>query len=226
MTNLKAILFDLHGTVAYLKNQVTETELSEYFFSRGYEISPQQLRAAWAFVTFIDYPKYGYKDWRSFFSRILWRLKAKVDNETLNALVNMLESKPYRLYLDAAEAIPTAKLHCFKTAIVTTIARFQFKEAIRPIKEHIDFIMTGYEAGCDKSNPKMYLKVLDILNVKPHEAFMIGDDMQLDILLPRRLGINAILLDRKGENKDKSVDAFVYNLNQAMETIISKYARS
>ena len=127
---------------------------------------------------------------------------------------------------DAAEAIPTAKMHSFKTAIVTTIVRFQFKQAIQPIKEHIDFIMTGYEAGCDKSNPKMYLKVLDVLNVKPQEAIMIGDDVQLDIQLPRRLGINAILLERKGESKDKFVDAFVYNLYQAMETIISKFAKS
>lgn len=226
LTSVKAVLFDLHGTVAYLKDRVTETELSEYFFGRGYEISPQQLRAAWAFVAFIDYPKYGYKNWRSFFTRILWRLKAKVDNETLNSVVTMLEGKPYELYPDAAEAIPTAKMHGFKTTIVTTIARFQFKQAIQPIKEHIDFIMTGYEAGCDKSNPKMYLKVLDVLNVKPQEAIMVGDDVQLDILLPRRLGINAILLDRKGESKDKSVDAFVYDLNQAMETIISKYAKS
>lgn len=226
MINVRAVLFDLHGTVAYLKDRVTETELSEYFFGRGYEISPQQLRAAWAFVAFIDYPKYGYRDWHSFFARILWRLKAKVDDETLNAIVNMLENKPYELYSDAAEAIPTAKTHGFKTAIVTTIACFQFKEAIQPIKEYIDFIMTGYEAGCDKSNPRMYLKVLDVLNVKPQEAIMIGDDVQLDILLPKRLGINAMLLDRKGENKDKSVDASVYNLNQAMETIISKFVRS
>jgi hypothetical protein len=62
--------------------------------------------------------------------------------------------------------------------------------------------------------------------MKPHQAIMIGDDMQLYIRLPKRLGVEATLLDSKCENKNESVDAFVYNLNQAMETIISKFARS
>ncbi|MCJ7423621.1 hypothetical protein MUP01_05055 [Candidatus Bathyarchaeota archaeon] len=55
-----------------------------------------------------------------------------------------------------------AKKSGFKTAIVTTIARFKFEKAIQPISKHIDFVMTGYEAGCDKSNPKMYLRVLEV----------------------------------------------------------------
>lgn len=226
MARLKAVMFDLHGTVAYAEDRVTEAEISEYLFSKGYEVSPQQLRAAWAFVAFIDYPKHGYRSWKSYLSRIFWRLKAKIDKEAFEGVIRLLESKPYRLYPDAAEAIPLAKKSGFKTAIVTTIAHFQFDEAIRPIKRYIDFVMTGYEAGCDKSNPRMYLRVLEILNVKPQEAIMIGDNTEIDILLPRRLGINTLLLDRKGEDKGQSVDAFVYDLNQAMETIIKQYGRS
>jgi putative hydrolase of the HAD superfamily len=82
--------------------------------------------------------------------------------------------------------------------------------------------MTGYEAGCDKSNPRMYKKVLEILGVKPQEAVMIGDDMQLDVFLPKRLGINVILLDRERKipSDGRLVDASVYDLNEAMETII------
>jgi len=55
---------------------------------------------------------------------------------------------------------------------------------------------------------------------------MIGDYMQLDILLPSQLGINTILLDREGKNRGQSVDAFVYNLNEAMETIIRRYGKN
>jgi HAD superfamily hydrolase (TIGR01549 family) len=210
--------------LAYVKNPVTHTEISEYLFSKGYEVSPQQLTAAWTFVSFIDYPKYGYKNWHSYFSRIFWRLKVKVDEETLNAIVKLLEDKPYQLYPDAAEAVIKAKEKGFKTAIVTTIAYFQFKKAMRPIKNYFDFIMTGYEAGCDKTNPKMYRKVLEILNVKPDEAVMIGDDVPIDIMLPRKLGINAILLNREGKNVQCShADAAINSLNEAVETVIRKF---
>ena len=227
MAGIKAVLFDLHGTLAYVENPVSDTEVSEYLFSRGYEVSPQQLKAALAFVYFIDYPKYGYKNWRSFFSRIFWRLKVKVDKETLDTVVKLFESKPYQLYSDAAEAVVKVKKNGFKTAIVTTIAYFQFKKAVKPVRKHFDFIMTGYEAKCDKTNPKMYRKVLEILKVEPEEAVMIGDDVSIDILLPKRLGMSAILLDREGKNvKCERADAVVNDLNQAIETVIKQFSKS
>jgi HAD superfamily hydrolase (TIGR01549 family) len=227
VAKIKAVLFDLYGTLAYVENPVDETEIPEHLFSKGYEVSPQQLKAAWAFVSFIDYPKYGYKKWRSYFSRILWRLKVKVDEETLSAIVKLLESKPYQLYPDAAGAVIKTKENGFKTAIVTTIAYFQFKKAVQPIKNYFDFIMTGYEAGCDKTNPKMYRKVLEILNVKPEEAVMIGDNSPIDIILPKRLGINAMLLNREEENVEcPQADAVINDLNKAVETIIRKFGEN
>lgn len=221
MIKIKAVLFDLHETLVHIENPVTAETISEYLFSRSYEISPQQLKASWMFVSFIDYPKYGYRSWQSYFSRIFWRLKAKVDKETLSHIVKLLESKPYKLYSDAAGTVVEAKRNGLKTAIVTTIARFQFKKAIEPIKEYFDFIMTGYEARCDKTNPKMYRKVLEILKVKPHEAVMIGDNVQVDVLLPKQLGIHAILLDRKRQNpKCQAANAVVNSLQEALEIIL------
>jgi len=225
--NIKAVLFDLHGTLAYAEDNEIETEISDYLFSKGYEISPQQLRSAWSFVSFIDYPRYGYKSWHTFFKRIFWRLKVKADKETLNTIIKLLESKPYQLHSDAAEAVIKAKRNGFKTAIVTTIACFQFKKAVRPIRKYIDFVMTGFEAGCDKTNPKMYRKVLKILNVKPEEAIMVGDNASIDVVLPKKLGINAILLDREGKNAEyQDAVAVVSNLNEAIETIIRKFGRN
>jgi HAD superfamily hydrolase (TIGR01509 family) len=224
VVKIKAVLFDLYGTLAYVKNPLTHTEISERLFSKGYEVSPQQLSAAWAFVSFIDYPKYGYKNWHSYFSRIFWRLKLKVDEKTLNAIVKLFEGNPYQLYPDAAEAVIKAKEKGFKTAIVTTIAYFQFEKAMQPIRDYFDFIMTGYEAECDKTNPKMYRKVLEILNVRPREAVMIGDDVPVDIILPKKLGINAILLNRTGKNVEcPQADAVVNDLNEAMETVIREF---
>ncbi len=221
MANLKAVLFDLHETLVHNENPVSEEEISEHLFSRGYEVSPQQLRASWMFVAFVDYPIHGYRTWQSYFSRIFQRLKVKVDKETLGDIVKLLESNPYKLYPDAAEAVVKTKKNGFKTAVVTTVAYFQFKKAVQPIKKYFDFIMTGYEAKCDKTNPKMYRKVLEILKVKPEEAVMIGDNIEIDILLPKKLGIHAILLDRNKQNlKCQAANAMVNNLREALELIL------
>lgn len=66
----------------------------------------------------------------------------------------------------------------------------------------------------------MYQKILEILNVKPHEAVMIGDSVQLDILLPKRLGTNTMLLDREREILESPhADATINDLGEAIEVI-------
>lgn len=210
-------MFDLYGTLIYLQNRITNEEISEYLFSRGYEVSPQQLSAALAFVAFIDYPRYGYENWQSFFSKIFSRLRVKVDRKTLITIAKLHENRPYELYPDAKEAVIKAKKNGLKTAVVTSGTHFILKDAVEPIEKYLDFIMTGFEAGCDKSNPKMYRRVLEILGVSPMEAIVIGDDLSMDVLLPKRLGINAILLDRERKNVNcKDADAVANSLSEAM----------
>ncbi|RLF15370.1 MAG: hypothetical protein DRN06_06005 [Thermoprotei archaeon] len=221
LKRVKAVLFDLNGTLAYVDNPISHIELSDLLLGKGYEVSPQQLSAAWFFVSIIDYPRYGYRSWRSFLLRVFKRLRVGVDKETLDCIVKLLESRPYRLYPDAASAVAKVRRSGFKTALVTTIARFQFEEAISPIKKFLDLIMTGYEAGCDKSNPRMYRRTLKILGVKAEEAVMVGDDVFLDVVLPKRLGMRAILLDRhdRGLSCDQA-DAVVSTLGQALRCIM------
>ena len=43
---LKAVLFDLYGTLAYVKNPISSEEISEFLLKRGCEVYPQSLDAA------------------------------------------------------------------------------------------------------------------------------------------------------------------------------------
>jgi putative hydrolase of the HAD superfamily len=121
------------------------------------------------------------------------------------------------------DAVEKAKKLGLRTAIVTTIARFKFKEALRPILTKIDVLADGYTFHCEKSNPKIYLKTLEALNVDASEAVMVGDDMDLDIRLPKRLGMKAILLDRTGQSFSQQswweADSIVKNLNAAIDAL-------
>lgn len=221
--NLKAIFFDFHGTLAYPKTLVTDEEASNYLVTRGYEVYPQEFGAALYFVSFVDYPKHGYKTLSSFFNRVLCRLDVKVDKKTLDGLTRLFERRCYALYPDAKNAVIKAKEHGLKTAIVTTIAHFWFEKALHPIKNYFDVVMTGFEAGCEKTNPKMYRKTLKMLGVNPEEAVMIGDRVNIDVLLPKKLGIHAILLDREGKVREMlQADAVVKDLTDAVR-IVAKW---
>ena len=220
MKNIKAVLFDLHGTLAYVRNPVTHQEASNYLVSRGYEVYPQTFMAAWQFVAFIDYPKHGYKNYHSFLKRLLWRIKINVDKETLDGLAKLYEQSQFELYPDALEAVKKTKEHSLKTVIVTTIARFKFQKALQPLLPYLDTVVTGYEARCEKSNPKMFKRTLEILNVRPREAVMIGDNVPIDILIPKKLDMHTILLDREHKmGGSKFSDAVVENLLEAVKIV-------
>lgn len=218
--SIKAVLFDLHGTLAYVRNPVTHHEASDFLVSHGYEVYSQTFMAAWRFVAFIDYPKHGYKDYRSFLRRLLWRIKVRVDKETLDELANLYERSQFELYSDALETVKKTKQHGLKTAIITTIARFKFQKALQPILPYLDTVVTGCEARCEKSNPKMFKRTLEILEVSPSEAVMIGDDIPIDILIPKKLGIHTILLDREHKMSDiKFSEAVVTDLIEGIKII-------
>lgn len=219
---LKACLLDLYGTIGYVKNIVSDEAACEFLQSRGYEVYPQMFRAARQFVSFIDYPKYGYKNWKSYLRRVFFRLKVKIDDETLGSLSKMYMKSKFELYPDVLDFLKKIKSLKLKTAIVTTIAKFKFLNLLKEIGPYIDFVMTGYEARCEKSNPKIYRKTLDLLSVSPDEAIMIGDDLKLDVILAKKVGLHAILLDRhKTIQNSEIADIVIQSLNDAIAIVKS-----
>ncbi len=66
----------------------------------------------------------------------------------------------------------------------------------------------------------MYRTIIERFEVSPKEAIVVGDDIDLDILIPRKLGMKTILLNRSGESKDTpEPDAIVSNLDEAVEVV-------
>lgn len=224
---LQAVFFDLHGTLAFLKNPLNSEEISEFFLESGYEIFPQSWDAASHFVGMVDYPKNGYFNRLSFLKQTLNRLEMEVGDDTLAKLASLYDNRnKYCLFSDAISAVKKAKELELKTAIVTTIPRFVFASAIEPIKDYFDVIMTGYEAGCEKSNPVMYKKTLESVKVRPDQAVMIGDELLVDVKIPKKLGMKAILLDRsRDQTKPCAADETTATLTEAL-AIVEKWHTS
>ena len=219
---LKAIFFDLHDTLVYFEKPLNSEEASDFLLNHGYEVYPQSWDAASHYVAMVDYPKHGYGDRQSFLKQVLRRLDLQVDGDTLKKLAQLYDRRNrYRLFSDATPAVRKAKQLELKTAIVTTIPDFIFKSAIEPIREFIDTIMTGRLASCEKSNPSMHEQTLEKLNTVPGQAVMIGDELLVDIKIPKKLGMHTILLDRSNEFKKKphEADSKARTLIEAMNTV-------
>jgi len=215
---VKGVLFDLYGTLAYIENPVDDVNLSDYLVGRGYEIYPQSLQAAFNYVAMIDYPKYGFRNWRSYLRRVFYRLGVKLDRYTLESIVRMFKATRWVAYPDAYPALEKLKSYGIKTCIVSTVASFMFKKDLKNLLKYVDVIIDGYSAGCEKSNPRMYITALKSLNLNANEVFMVGDNAYLDGDVPSRVGIKSVLLVRSGTIPRNIMTA--RNLVEAIDMII------
>ncbi|HEY8490271.1 MAG TPA: HAD family hydrolase [Dehalococcoidia bacterium] len=61
--------------------------------------------------------------------------------------------------------------------------------------------VTSARAGCRKPFPDIYHQALDLLDVEPERTLFVGDHVVNDVEAPRRLGMDAVLIDRRGRRR-------------------------
>jgi len=196
---IRAVVFDLFKTLGEFEWIITDEDATSLIRDRGYEVYPQAWRHAFSFVVFLDYPRHGFGSHEALFKQVFRRLEVDVDAGTVNDLAEMFRSSPFRLYPESSEAVKRVRGMGLKTAIATSTPKPFFRAGVEPITEYIDFICTGYEAGYEKSNPRIYGVITDRLQVEPSETVVIGDDPALDVSNAKQLGMWAIHIPRGAE---------------------------
>jgi len=74
---------------------------------------------------------------------------------------------------------------------------------------HIRRVITSLDFGSPKPDPGIYQSALEPLGVKPNEAVMIGDRMDVDIEGAHRAGIVSIHLHWRSRHDDKKAPSLV-----------------
>jgi putative hydrolase of the HAD superfamily len=97
----------------------------------------------------------------------------------------------------AIEAVDALKTRGLKLALITNgrsviqrgkIERFD-------LEHRFDRIQIEEEHGCGKPDERAYLDCMEGLGVGPDECWMIGDNLEWEVVAPQRLGIYAVWVD-------------------------------
>jgi len=102
---IKAVCLDLYGTLARVESTLSEAQISDFLVARGYDVYPQALAAAWHYVSFIDYPRLGYKSGRAELKLVLKRLGIKPDSRTLKDLAELYGRNVWEIFPDVEIAV-------------------------------------------------------------------------------------------------------------------------
>jgi len=108
--------------------------------------------------------------------------------------------------------------------IVTTNASEEFIDielGATELKDYFDNIFSSTsDFGEVKKTPDVYLKVCQILDIKPEEMVHVGDHRLFDFITPQELGIRSFYLDRDEKEKGEFI---VHDLREFYQKLCSCY---
>ena len=191
---LKAVIFDLDNTLVdfmLMKKQAVDAAINA-MRDAGLKLSTDEIRQR------IDqiYKERGI-EFQSVFDELLYREFSKVDHKMLSAGVIA--------YRRAREAALVPYPHVTMTLI--KLSKMQLKLGVvsdAPGKEawlrlcylnfhHLfDAVVTFDDTGMRKPNPEPFRKVLEMLQIEPGEALMVGDWAERDVLGAAQVGMKTV----------------------------------
>jgi len=240
MGEIKAVLFDLYGTLVYEERDEEEqyrfkayNRLIDYLKSLGYNVSIN----------------YFIKIYNNIFEKCLERIKGTLNEldmiyvywnifknlgiiPSLNLVKNCLdifytmEVRSVKIFPDTLSILNYCRKRSFKTAIVSNATiRFEYVISHLKLSNYFDVLMASYKILKVKPHPEIYLKTLNLLNISPQNAVMIGNSPLSDIIGAKKVGLKAILVKRHDieenifQKYNVYPDAIIFSLNELRKLI-------
>jgi HAD superfamily hydrolase (TIGR01662 family) len=107
----------------------------------------------------------------------------------------------FELYDDVPDALAALRSAGLRIGLVSNSAR-DVREFARHHGLDVDAGISSFHHGRSKPHASIFRAVLELLEVEPAEAVMVGDTLADDIDGARALGMTAILVDREGDHPD------------------------
>jgi len=213
MTGLKAVFFDLGGTLIKPSSE-PDTRIFEMFTSMLHEDDPR--------FTIEDFRDMNQRYWQDMQNEY-YSLRKELSIEEYNSRflrkegfsekssVRIGELFPeivYQYELESTELMPGAmellgwlKMNNLKMGIITNASHSEarIRGLIRKvgIEDFFDIVIVSSEVGIRKPDAGIFMKALSALGVEPNESLYIGDRYDYDAIGAENTGMRWILLDNQ-----------------------------
>jgi len=229
MPRIRAVVFDCYSTLIDIKTDEQKDEifhyLSLYLQYYGAKIDAEKLRLALDFEKrqYFQMAKERYPevDLEIIFRNIL--KKEGLGDFFLAAscckLFRVLSRERFQLFSDSLPVLEEMKNSGCPIAVVSDAQKvFCLEEGeILGLTPFLSRIIMSTHLGFRKPDPRIFTIICTLLDVAPQEAVYIGNDLETDVKGAQAIGMQAILLDRDGKdrNQEPKPDFYATNLWEA-----------
>ncbi|MDE2361343.1 MAG: HAD family hydrolase [Hyphomicrobiales bacterium] len=105
------------------------------------------------------------------------------------------------IFRDAHDVLAALRARGHKLALITNGASGPQRAKIErfDLAHRFDHVQIEGEAGFGKPEDRAYLHAMEKLGVAAHETWMVGDNLEWEVVGPQRLGIFAIWFDHRAK---------------------------
>jgi putative hydrolase of the HAD superfamily len=205
---LRAVLFDVDFTLARPGPELGPEGYVRAGERHGLRLEPTRYEAARdaALVDLRRHPELEHDDeiWFRFTERIVRGMGGDADSAYACAveITRAWERhENFELYDDVPDALAALRSAGLRLGLISNSAR-DVREFARHHALEVDAGISSFHHGRSKPHESIFRAVLDLLEVDPPEAVMVGDTIADDIEGALALGMRAILLDRERAHPD------------------------
>ncbi len=218
---LRAVVFDVDFTLARPGPDLGPEGYRRLGERYGLSLDPSRYDEARraAFATLKRHPELDHDEeiWVLFTQRIIEGMGGV--GETYAAALEMegawSHADHFELYDDALPALAELRQHGLRIGLLSNSARdldvFVSHHALTA-----DAVLTSILHGKTKPHETIFRRMLELLDVAPGEAVMVGDTLEDDIEGARAVGMQALLIDREGRYPELESLAGLRALSKAL----------
>ena len=187
---IKAVIFDLYGTLIYNKDTNPYLRL---FFELG--LSAEEMKQARKIAMTEDF-----NDLSGLVKRIkpdatVLNLPAYEEEVTAGVASTML-------FPETKKVLEELQKRGLKLGLISNLASPYKKPFFNlELEKYFDLVLFSCEVGLYKPDLRIYQKMLSNLECEASHTLMIGDKKHCDVDPPKALGMQAMLIDRSSKQK-------------------------
>ncbi|MDX6473327.1 MAG: putative hydrolase of the superfamily [Gaiellaceae bacterium] len=208
MTPLRAVLFDVDFTLAKPGPELGPEGYVRVGARHGLTLDPTRFDEAreGALAHLERHPELDHDDaiWYAFTERIVLGMGG-TEPASYDCAVEITKGwelhENFELYEDVLPVLDELRRAGLKIGLVTNSSR-----DVRAFARHhaldVDATIGSLEHGKTKPHASIFAALLELLDVEPADAAMVGDTIADDIEGAHALGMHAVLVDRHGRHPD------------------------
>jgi putative hydrolase of the HAD superfamily len=208
MAELKAVLFDVDFTLARPGPELGPDGYVRVGERHGLQLEPTRYETARdaALVDLRRHPELVHDDeiWFRFTERIVRGMGGDADSAYACAVEitrGWERHENFELYDDVPATLSALRAGGLRIGLVSNSSRDVGEFALHHGLD-VDAGISSFHHGHTKPHASIFRAILDLLDVEPAAAVMVGDTIADDVEGARALGMRAILLDREGMHPD------------------------